>query len=297
MACAELAMIKNESLLLAACDGALGLGQSTLLQKLWNGKYFRAYNGAEAVMADTLYGQVWAYTLGLGNTVNNDLFLTSHLKAELDHNDTPYGLRVLTGRDDLERPGVEDFASLGFGNPGPLDGCNGLIGESTDNAIWMGGSPDWTVLNLHLGMNATEALSQTEKALGHWRSELNDLWNIHGITAGEGYYYDGLPWCTSHYGFHMVLWHIPHAMSGQSYSALTQSLTFSPKVTGEYQLPVLIPKIYGHIHDNGMGVFTLTILKAEVPLVLKVLSVNGVGYFSLPITLNQGEAITWSSTN
>jgi uncharacterized protein (DUF608 family) len=33
---------------------------------LWNGDYFAAFSGGKAVMADTLYGQVWAYTLGLG---------------------------------------------------------------------------------------------------------------------------------------------------------------------------------------------------------------------------------------
>lgn len=45
------------------------------MEELWNGQYFAAFNNGTAVMADTLYGQVWAYTLGLGNTVGNDFFL------------------------------------------------------------------------------------------------------------------------------------------------------------------------------------------------------------------------------
>lgn len=31
---------------------------------------------------------------------------------------------------------------------------------------------------------------------------------------------DGQPWCTAHYGFHMPLWHIPFAMTGQTHSVI-----------------------------------------------------------------------------
>ncbi len=41
--------------------------------------------------------QVLAYTLGLGTLVQNETRLRLHMKAELEHNDTPYGMLVLTG--------------------------------------------------------------------------------------------------------------------------------------------------------------------------------------------------------
>ncbi len=60
-------------------------------------------------------------------------------------------------------------------------------------------------MNLWLGRDYNESMSQAEKALGWWRTGLNDLWNIHGIVASVGYGIDGQPYATSHYGFHMVL--------------------------------------------------------------------------------------------
>ena len=45
-------------------------------------------------------------------------------------------------------------------------------------------------------MEVNESMAQAEKSLNRWRTELNDLWNIHGLVGGIGYGYDGLPWCT-----------------------------------------------------------------------------------------------------
>ena len=41
--------------------------------------------------------QVLAYSLGLGTLVQNETRLRLHMRAELVHNDSPYGLLVLTG--------------------------------------------------------------------------------------------------------------------------------------------------------------------------------------------------------
>lgn len=64
------------------------------------------------------------------------------MRAELQHNDSPYGLLVLTGRDQSHVPNITNTppASPGFS---PYDTCEGLFGAATDNVIWMGGSPDW----------------------------------------------------------------------------------------------------------------------------------------------------------
>ena len=45
--------------------------------------------------------QVLVYSLGLGTLVQDEKKLRLHMKAELDHNDSPYGLLVMTGMDQM----------------------------------------------------------------------------------------------------------------------------------------------------------------------------------------------------
>ena len=49
-----------------------------------------------------------------------------------------------------------------------------------------------------------------------------------------------MPWCTAHYGFHMPLWHIPFALSGQTYSAVEKTLSFDVKIECPFTVPVLV---------------------------------------------------------
>eukprot|EP01119_Soliformovum_irregulare_P015281 TRINITY_DN4283_c0_g1_i3.p1 TRINITY_DN4283_c0_g1~~TRINITY_DN4283_c0_g1_i3.p1 ORF type:complete len:999 (+),score=216.10 TRINITY_DN4283_c0_g1_i3:447-2999(+) len=283
MACQALARDMNDDDLLDKCTVALERGRQTMNSQLWTGSYYRAFSGENAVMGDTMYAQVWANTLGLGDTVNQSRQI-SHLKAEVDHNDTPWGLRVVTGR--TGEPSLLD--------PSPLDNCGALYGPSIDNSIWMGGSQDWSALMLALGQNVPHALSQSEKALNHWRSNLKDIWNTHGIVAGAGYFFDGMPWVTAHYGFHMVLWHIPFALSGQDYSAVNRSLTFDPKLSDSFHVPVLIPNILAMLtYNNNSGVYTLKIAKAAMALHLNHLRVGEHSYPSLPVSLQPGQSISW----
>jgi len=161
-------------------------------------------------------------------------------------------------------------------------------------SIWMGGSPDWTALNLQLNQPFAYSMSQAEKVMRHWRETLNDLWNIHGLMFSTGLGYDGLPWCTSHYGFHMVLWHIPFAVSGQDFSMVNQSLTFAPKVQQPLKLPVLIPKTYGFLYMNN-NVCTLEIIMGQA-LSLRQLTVYSSSYRinSPPLILQPGQSVSWS---
>ena len=48
-----------------------------------------------------MFPQVLAYSLGLGTLVQDETKLRLHMKAELDHNDSPYGLLVMTGMDQM----------------------------------------------------------------------------------------------------------------------------------------------------------------------------------------------------
>ena len=45
--------------------------------------------------------QVLAYSLGLGTLVQDETKLRRHMRAELQYNDSPYGLLVLTGMSSL----------------------------------------------------------------------------------------------------------------------------------------------------------------------------------------------------
>ena len=68
--------------------------------EMWDDKdaFYHAWFDAEWgspswIMSDTFYGQVWAYTLGLGDLVDRKK-LKSHLLKERERNDTPFGLKV-----------------------------------------------------------------------------------------------------------------------------------------------------------------------------------------------------------
>jgi len=92
-----------------------------------------------------------------------------------------------------------------------------------------------------------KALDQAKKPLDHWRSTLNDQWNIHEQISSGGYGQDGLPWANSHANSHLVMWHIPFAISGQQYSAVDGSLRFWPTMEVPFLLPFFIPTAAGLI--------------------------------------------------
>ena len=174
--------------------------------------------------------------------------------------------------------------------------CQSLWNTSQHQSIWMGGSSDWSTLQIHLGADPKKALKQAEKSLEHYRLQLNDLWNVHGLTAGQGYGLDGQPWCTSHYTFHLVLWHIPFAISGQWYSAIEQKLDFKPKVDVPYVLPFFVPSASGTIESKlvkkQVTEYTLTVTSGS--LELKSLSVDGKKY-GKEIVAKQGDFIRWEA--
>ncbi|CAF2990139.1 unnamed protein product [Rotaria sp. Silwood2] len=203
-ACMELALIMNDTITYNKCYESYFIAVKQINQLLWYNDsidtgYFLAYTGGQgekAIFTDALYGQVLAFTYGLGPLYNISI-MKKHLESEVRLADTPYGLRMLTGREPLTNP--------------------------QDNSIWIGASQDWSVLNLWFNMDLDSALIQSEKGLNHVRQTLNDQWNTHGLYAGDGYGIGGKPWVTSHYGFHMVLWHLPFAITGQ-YTDLSKEM-------------------------------------------------------------------------
>jgi non-lysosomal glucosylceramidase len=275
-ACMELALLMNDTTTYNTCYEPFTLAIKQINQLLWYNDsmetgYFLAYTGGageKAIFTDALYGQVLAFTYGLGALYNTST-MQRHLDSEVRLGDTPYGLRMLTGREPLTNP--------------------------QDNSIWMGASQDWSVLNLWLNVDPDSALTQSGKGLNHVRQTLNDQWNTHGIYASDGYGIGGKPWITAHYGFHMVLWHLPFAISGQYTDLAKGILLFSPKLQAPYTLPVLIPNTFGSINatvlSNGQTSYTLTLTIGS--LSLNQLAINNVKYPG-SVKLIAGQSVQWS---
>ncbi|CAF0731261.1 unnamed protein product [Adineta steineri] len=275
-ACMELALIMNDTNTYNQCYEPFIRANKQINQLLWYNDtidtgYFLAYTGGageKAIFTDALYGQVLAFTYGLGPLYNISI-MKKHLESEVRLADTPYGLRMLTGREPLTNP--------------------------QDNSIWMGASQDWSVLNLWFNMDPDSALIQSEKGLNLVRQTLNDQWNVHGLYAADGYGIGGKPWVTSHYGFHMVLWHLPFALSGQYTDLAKGILLFSPKLRSPFILPVLIPNIFGTISStpllNGQSTYTFTLTIGK--LSLNTLAINNAKYPST-VNLIAGQSIQWS---
>lgn len=247
------------------------------------------------LMSDVFYGQVWSYTLGLGDLVDKQK-LRRHLKKEGTRNDSPFGLKVVSKSDSIVP--LEDTSVI-LGDE--LNSCKSLENITKTESIWMTSSSDWSTLQLHLGENPYSALQQAAKSLDNYRSTLRDQWNFHGLTSSEHYGLDGLPWATSHYTFHLVLWHLPLALSGQRYYAPNGSLTFVPKFETPYWLPFYTPFCMGNIEAKEVTTETNS---TEVLYALKVssgtcnlkeLSIAGSKYGKNQITIDQGEKVEWSA--
>ena len=100
-------------------------------------------------------------------------------------------------------------------------------------------------------MDPKKAMSQAIKSLDNYRSNLRDQWNFHGMTSSSHYGQDGLPWATSHYTLHLVMWHLPLALSGQQYYAPEGRITFAPKYSPPYSLPFYTPSCIGKIEAKS----------------------------------------------
>lgn len=113
---------------------------------------------------------------------------------------------------------------------GSLDGPGLHAHGDNDNTLWMMANPDWATLSIWRGGDPVKALAVADKTLDWWRSHLKDMWNVVAVGGGLEYGVEGQPMANSHYGYHMVMWHIPFALSGQHWDAPSQALTFKPKL-------------------------------------------------------------------
>jgi non-lysosomal glucosylceramidase len=261
---ARLADARGADDLARRCREGIEEGRAALTEYLWTGDHFRAHwsegQDVQAVHADALYGQLWAFTLGLGPLADTEM-LRSHLRAEADHNSTPYGLTVL-GNTDRPRNTLED-------------------------GVWQVASLDWSTLQLHLGADPEEGLRMADRVVSHWQDRLADQWNYSDVTAG----WDGYPFANNHYCRQLLFWAIPLALSGQEYSAREGTLCFDPSVDAPAELPVVTPDAHGTLTLTVDGRCTLELLSGT--LELAELSVGDAGTtFPEPTTLQEGQSVT-----
>ena len=96
---------------------------------------------------------------------------------------------------------------------------------------------------------------------------------------------------TSHYGMHMVAWHIPLAISGQQAHLPNGSLTFAPKVKAPYKLPVMLPGVLGVLSSPAQGTYSMGLTVGE--LCLSLLEVDGKAAPGLVRLVAGGPAVEW----
>eukprot|EP00759_Apiculatamorpha_spiralis_P003226 PhF_6_TR11553/c0_g1_i1/m.18566 len=254
----------------ATAQAALDRATLANEQLMWNNtnQFYRAYTGGEnAVFSDSFYAQVLAYTGGMGTLVNASR-LQSHLQYEERTNFSPFGLIALTGR----------FS----GN------------TVTERDVWMMSPPNHATLMLRLGMSTTEALTQASLSYIQVRDVQRDLWATAGIIFGNYGSVPGNAQCTSHYGYHMTLWHTMLALSGQDLSLPDGFLRFAPVTGTPFSYPVMAPGgVVGMISQSG-NTFTFEMLSGS--LTVNELSVGGKKYPANgnPIVLTPGTVLKWS---
>lgn len=198
----------------------------------------------------------------------------SHLDVVLRENGTPYGLLAMTGRHPYPGP-----------NP---------RGNDADNSVWMMANLNWATLSLWRGGNVDAALSVANTTLSWWRDGLKDMWNVVALHGGLGYGLEGQPLANSHYGYHMVVWHLVFALSGQRYSAPDAVLRLAPRLLPPYELPVLVPGSAARLTCDAQRMCRLKVV-AGLPLRLSTVSVDGAEPQRgvLPRTLAKGESLVW----
>jgi|EP01043_Picozoa_sp_COSAG02_P005690 hypothetical protein len=147
------------------------------------------------------------------------------------------------------------------------------------------------------------------------------MWNVVAVGGGLEYGAEGQPLANSHYGYHMasqcvraraclfvcfisvtelimligtlqVMWHIPFALTGQHWDAPSASLSFAPKLSAPFSLPVFIPgsTLLLTAHANGGGTLSLV---AGTAVLLKTVVVGNSTAADLPKTLALGDSVEW----
>ena len=167
--------------------------------------------------------------------------------------------------------------------------------DSTGSAFH--GFTDFATNALRSGAsNASAALEVLRGYLDNTRVGLRDQWNWAAVTATEttGGGPGGQPWCSSHYSFHLTIWHVPLALSGQDYSAVTGALSFAPTIPTPLSLPVLVSGAVGRLTLSAGGGGELLLSGGEFRLQRVAVVGREVWSSSTGVrALKPGERISW----
>ncbi|KAK8792751.1 hypothetical protein WA158_004915 [Blastocystis sp. Blastoise] len=269
----ELAIIMNDQEWIKKMNIELDRARNAFIKYHWNGEYFKSYSDGtpaehivgskEPLMSDTFYPAVLSYIFGLDDLIDKEL-LKSHLIQEYKHNQSPFGLIIMTGR---TAPGL----------------------KNNDNHIWMMAPNDWAALGLYYNpyntTNVDEYLDVSKRALENVRERLHDLWNTHGVYYNFDGDLAGQPSITAHYGYHMTSWYLPFTLSGQRADLSKGELTFDPKIQGDYIYPVLLPNFDAQlIHKENH--YSLRVIRGSITV--NTLKVKDLMY-PTAVTLEEGK--------
>jgi non-lysosomal glucosylceramidase len=276
LAANRLAEIENDQDSAAKFQLAYKDGQDGLNQRLWTGKYFRAWWSdrkptANALLADTLYGQLWSSLLNLGQLTGKDKLL-SHLASEANLNRSAFGLRVMTGADS-QTFDPDRSTPWEPGQPFP-----------NDNLIWPAGSLDWSSLEILLGGDVDQSLNEAKKVIWNQSATLNDQWDYTDLNNN----WDGGPWGNSHYTRQLIQWSLPLAISGEEWDASAESLSFRPENPSWRRLPFFTPQASGVVESVTTGKWRITICAGE--LALKSVQIAGATWLG-ERTVRAGESL------
>lgn len=301
-AAAVLATHANDLEFAGECNSAFTRAQKAIDALQWSsvlGGHYSAGNsgcssagcsaGGGTVFADAFYAQVLAYSLGLGELLEDQSRLDAHLKTVRNKN--CIHTNITSGNNE---PGCPNGLVIFTGRPVEL----------TDLQVWEMATHDHAVLEIwrarnQKALNTTAvfgALALSEGPGTNYAQRINDQWATAGIKSNDGY-----PTITSHYGYHMTSWHLMFAMSGQQ-ADISRSggaprvLTFKPALecsNAGYRLPVLLPSIVASVGCVA-GVATLNVTAADgAGIILDRLELDGTAYPTTPITLATGTGLSW----
>lgn len=168
--------------------------------------------------------------------------------------------------------------------------------NSGDNSLWLMGNPDWATLSIRRGGDVDFAMEIMGKTLQWWREGIKDMWNVVAVAGGVGNPAQppGSPQANSHYGYHMTMWHTVGALAGQLYDAPAGNLSFAPRLSAPYILPVLLPgSVLTLSQQQAGGPYILRFEGGQPLMQLATLSVDGHANANPRPLAVLGDAMTW----